>query len=585
MQNPSSGPFPGTNQKLIRPTLRWTPTDRLTSTLVTSFDRTYDYANAWNYIPYACANGTGTTQTNPNVRCAQQFVTYQPDAPTGFGGGVPGSRGDGQPFDQYNSAAATETIAYKLDDLTITSITNDNWNRNQWGLGYNIESPTSFTASHEDTSYYSFSNENRLQTTFSDPINGMVGTYYQLTRREYEQDGAFAAVTDSAAPPGDEFLSYDKVSKSHGQTLSPFFQVTWKIVPEVELAGGARYTHETYDSFLDQPYINPALRSLFIQYDPANPNSVVRSNQSFNNWSPEGTITYTPTQDITIYGGYKTGYKSGGFSNSAFVIAGEPPADISFNPETVRGYEAGIKTELFDRQLRFNIDAYTYKYSNLQVDYFNSINFQFITTNAGAATTKGIETQLEYAPHAMPGLDLHGSLNYNKARYEDYIAPCYGGETVALGCNTYFNPNGQAPPPPGTAFTGQDLSGKPTAVAPSWTASFGVLYETEIARSLRGAVSVDSRYSSSYLGSSFGEPLSLQKQYATIDASLQLRTNDGHWEGSVIGRNLTNNFHINGVLDAPNSGSGTGTTHGVSADILGIIDLPRTVLLQLTRRY
>ncbi len=452
-------------------------------------------------------------------------------------------------------------------------MTNYNWNRNKWGLGFNIESPTSFTASTENTSFWAFSNETRVQTTFDGPLNLLVGSYYQKSKRDYQQQGAFAPITDSGAPAGREFENYSKTSQSDGETLSGFGQVSWKVLPQVEVAGGVRYTHETKDSFLFHPYIISALRGLFAQFDPANPATQVTANQTFNNWSPEATITYKPTRDITIYGAYKTAYKSGGFSNSAFVLVGAPASNVAFDPEKASGFEGGIKTTSFDNQLRFNINAYTYKYSNLQVDFFDPITFAFITTNAGAATTKGVEVEIEFAPRAVEGLNLHGSVNFNKARYKNYIAPCYGGQSIAAGCITIFR-----------GGFGQVLSGKPTAIAPKWTASLGANYEVPVGAFVLGA-SADTRYSSSYLGSSFGEPLSRQQKYVSLDASLRVRTADEHWELALIGRNLTNNFHISGILDAPNSGSGTGTNNALPADILGLADSPRTVRAQLTWRF
>ena len=482
-------------------------------------------------------------------------------------------RQDGQPFNSYRSQTFTGTINYEFDKYSFTSITNYNKNRNEWGLGFNIESPTSYTTSHEDTTYWAFSNENRLQTNFDGPLNGMIGTYYQRSDREYFQNGNFVGLTDSSAPAPFQNLAYTKDSQTKGETVSGFGQLSWKIIPKVELTAGARFTHETKDSFLFHPYILSVLRGLFVQYDPTNPSTKLIANQKFQNWSPEATIRFKPIEDVMIYGAYKTAYKSGGFSNSAFVINGAPASNVAFNPEKAHGFEGGIKTTLLDRQLRLNMTAYSYTYDNLQVDFFDSISFQFITTNAGAATTRGLETEIEYAPHALPGLSLHGSINYNKASYKDYIAPCYGGQSIQAGCNTTF-----------LGGFGQDLSGAPTAVAPLVTASLGGNFETSISDKLMVGFSADARYSSDYLASSFGEPLSRNGSYMNLDAAVKLRTQDDHYEVALIGRNLTNKFRISGDLDAPNSGTGTGTANALPADILGFADNPRTIRLQFTWR-
>jgi iron complex outermembrane recepter protein len=53
----------------------------------------------------------------------------------------------------------------------------------------------------------------------------------------------------------------------------------------------------------------------------------------------------------------------------------------------------------------------------------------------------------------------------------------------------------------------------------------------------------------------------------------------------VVGKNLTNRFYVNGVVDGPETGSGTGTAAGIGADQLGFGNLPRTIQLQVSARF
>src|SRR5206468_2241355 len=85
---------------------------------------------------------------------------------------------------------------------------------------------------------------------------------------------------------------------------------------------------------------------------------------SSSNVSPEVTATYKPTTDLTIFGSYKQGFKSGSFNSINFVPATTP---ASFADEKVKGFEVGLKSRLLDRRLALNVAAYSYKYSNLQV--------------------------------------------------------------------------------------------------------------------------------------------------------------------------------------------------------------------------
>lgn len=571
-QHPTRGDQPGTTETLVRGTLEWEPTANLTATLKASYLRSYDESNSWNMVPFACS--LGAPQPNPDIPCEKKFNVYMVNAPRGVEQSLPGAREDGAPFNRYKSASVTGTLAYSGENFLITSVSGYTWNRNQWGLGQNVPAEATFIAATENTSFWAFSNETRFQTEFDGPVNVMVGGYYQKSRRNFRQYGTFAGLSDSSQPIEREFASNHRYSRTDGETLAGFGQVTWEVVPTLELAGGVRYTHETKDSILYMEYVNAALRGLFIQYDPNDPSTFVVGDQTFDNWSPEATITWKPTDEVTVYGAYKTAYKSGGFSNSALVTALTIPSDIAFEPEKVEGFEGGVKTTLFDRQLRFNVGAYYYKYKNLQIDYFNSVTFQFITTNAGSATTKGVEVEAEFAPRGLPGLSARAIIAYNKARYQDYLAPCYGGQSTQAGCTETF----QGGP-------GQDLSGTPTALAPEWTGTFGLNYETPVGDGIVFAASTNVKYSDDYLASSFGHPLSRQSSFATIDATARLQTFDGQLEFAVIGKNLTNKFYISGVQDQPNSGSGTGTPAGIAADETGLVSLPRTIMFQITARY
>jgi outer membrane receptor protein involved in Fe transport len=563
----STSDAPGEKEMLGRVTLQWQPDDRLKVTLKANASANDTDNNSWNYVPFACANGTYAL--NSAIKCERKFNIYQNRVPADIAGSQPFSKDDGGLYNRYRSWAVTGTAEYTLDDLTLTWINNYNQNVNRWSCDCTfVSSDLAAAPSSERSKYNAFSSEFRAQTNYDGPVNLLAGVYYQSTKRNHTQTGAFGNVEDSSQAPELRYLGYLKRSETEGETISGYGQVTYKVVPSVEMAAGVRYTHETKDSYLVQPYVNALLQGIFLQ------GVTIPGNQTFNNWSPEATITWKPSSAVTVYGAYKTAYKSGGFSNSGFVSATTIASDVAFNPERARGFEGGIKTTLFDRQLRLNIGAYSYKYLDLQVDYFNSDTFAFITTNAGSAKTKGVELEFEYAPRAIEGFDLHGSLNYNRARYGSYIAPCYGGQSIAAGCDTTFQ-----------GALGQDLSGKATAVAPKWTGSIGASYETEMSETLKFGASVDTRYSGSYLASSFAHPLSNQPKYLTIDGSIRVKTTDDKYELAVIGKNLTNRFIVGGVVDAPNTGTGTGTAVATPADQIGFASLPRTVQLQLTAHF
>ncbi len=555
---------PGGQAFVGRATLKWKPTSDLTGTLRFSSNASTTNDPMGSDVAFACESGTA--YLNPGQPCTRQFMIRDNAMPVQMGATIPYGRSNGALYDDYRAWSTTGTLNYQVSDVAITSVTNYNYNRSWWaGAVQGESSPTVYTAGTQNTTFHAVSSELRALTSFDGPINLVAGVYYQQTRRFFQQYAVAGDLWNSAAPAPDRYIAFSRLSTTTGKTTSPFAQLTWKALRDVEITGGARYTYETKDSFFVHPYVNPALQSAFYQGIP------YLADQTFVNWSPEATVTWKPREAVTIYGSYKTGYKSGGFSNSGSY---GPVARLAFDPERTRGFETGVKTTLFDRQLRFNIDAFRYNYTNLEIDFFDSVHFDNVTAHAGAARTQGIETDWEFAPRAVSGLTMRGSLNFDRAQYLNFIAPCYTGETPAQGCTTI-------------AFgaPGQNLSGAPTAMAPRWTAAQGAEYERDLGSRLRGGLSVNAKYSAHYIASTINEPMARQPAYVTVDASARLTTQDDQWELAVIGKNLTNRFILEGAADETSTGSGTGTPTGYLADERGYIADPRTIALELTWRH
>ena len=131
----------------------------------------------------------------------------------------------------------------------------------------------------------------------------------------------------------------------------------------------------------------------------------------------------------------------------------------------------------------------------------------------------------------------------------------------------------------------QNLSGHSTSLAPTWTGSFEADYQHDAGQNLVVGASANVKYSSSYFANPFGNPLAKQGSYATLDASLRLRSKDSRWEVALIGRNLTNKYVLYYVGDAPSSGANTGTASGLHSDLVGTQNQPRTIAVQLTFHY
>lgn len=564
---PTASQEPGKREFLSRVTLKWTPNDALTGRLKLSSDSNYLNNSSFNYMNFNCANGVSTLGP-PHYPCGFGFVTHQNDIPTDIAANFPYAQNNGALYNQYDSYATTGTLNYTGSGYTLASVSNYQTNTDNWACACDFQSSPTGTWATEHSVWTAASEELRLRSTSKGPINFMLGAYAQKTRRWFEQWVMFAGLNNSAASAADNFLATSKNSATDGKTFSLFGQAIWDITPTVEATAGARWTHETKSSFFVQPYNNPALTSIF---RPANvPMGIVNADQTFNNVSPEVTLSWKPSRDVMVYGAYKTAFKSGGFDNgginSAFMAA-NPATYMTFAPEKARGFEVGVKSTVLDNQLRANVTAFDYKYTDMQVDFFNSATFAFQTVSA-AAETKGVEVELDYAPRSVPGLSLHSDLNYDDAKYTNFIGPCYSGETPSAGCNI-----------PTATVPFQNLTGTQLGLAPKVTGTVGGRYEWSVSsKGARFGVTLDARYSGKYYASSFGNPASKVGSYTNIDASLRWTSWDDKYEFSLLGSNLTNLAYVNGVVDGPSTGGGTGTAAGVQADQLGFGNIPRTIM-------
>ncbi len=368
----------GDKDAMARLTAKWIATDRLTITWKASFDLHRSNNNADNMVNLYCPLGYPQSETglDYHTSCGEAFAAPQPGLPLEIAN-APGSlegKASGRAFEHYLDRNLFLKLDYVGSKITLTSTSGYQRLSNDWADNQNLSAaPLLYAGEHFD--WTQFSTEARVLTTFRFPLNAMGGAYVQTTRLDFAQDVDFAGAQNTDAPPADEFVAYNKRSQTIGNTYAVFGQVIWDLFADLELTAGARYTHELKASYFEQPYVNPTLAGLFVQYDRGDPATLLTARQAFDNVSPEAALTWKPRAGLTLYAAYKTGYKSGGFSNSAILSTLTRPSDLQFRPETASGVEFGVKSIWFDHQLRVNADVFDFLYSNLQVDFFNTPTF------------------------------------------------------------------------------------------------------------------------------------------------------------------------------------------------------------------
>lgn len=416
-----------------------------------------------------------------------------------------------------------------------------------------------------------FSQEIRISSDFDGPLNFMTGMYFSDSNFVFNTDSH--NVNFGFDPVRRTYVSFSRDNGFDAKSFSLFAQATWKIVPSIELSGGARWSSDKRQSFQQsRPTAATAANGAFPQ------NRRFDDNFNDTNISPEITLSWKPTENATLYAAYKKGYKSGGFNLSQTITAGATLRAGQYGSETADGFEVGTHAALFDRQLRINAAIYDYDYNDLQVQFYDPVTTGQIVANAGKLTTKGFEFDFNFAPRSLTGLSLRGAYAYNDAKYHNFIGQCYGGQTPAAGCN-------QQPNAAGTVFNGQIYSGRTAPKAPKHAWQFGGSYEVPFG-GLSGILSLDVNHSSRYNYTDTLRPDAFQGAFTRLDGSVSIGSEDDKWRVSLIGRNLTNKFIVTSANDFPFAGgTGAGTAAGIIGDLNTIVERPREVALELALKF
>jgi iron complex outermembrane receptor protein len=465
----------------------------------------------------------------------------------------------GAPSGSNESYLPTLTLNYGFGDLTLTSTTG--YYRYDYRSGGHADATAyGYYFSYQKEKFDGFVEEVRLASSFDGPLNFVAGGYYETTDRTQTLGATLGATP--ADPATGKFNAHDNLWDNTSDAYSVFGQLIYKPVEQLEIAGGARYTKQERTLYALNTFVNPALAALL------RPQGVpMEGDYSEDNTSPEATVTWKFSPDMMVYGAYKTGYLSGGFSNlGTFTAAITLPA-VTYKPTEVDGFEVGTKFSLLDGTLSGSLVGYRYQYEGLQLTTFNAaVNPpSFTTTNAADTRSEGVELELAYTP-PVDGLTLRGGVYYNDAKYRDFAnAQCYAGQTAEQGCVEI----------PGSTARGQDLSGQTVWRAPEWIYTAGVVYDRPLGEHLKLGLNADLRHVSEYYVSTSRNPGSIQDAYTAINAGVRLGAMDDRWTISLIGRNLTNEIFATLGTDKP----------GGSGEVMAVAGEPRAVVLQLETRF
>lgn len=350
-------------------------------------------------------------------------------------------------------------------------------------------------------------------------IDYVAGFYY--LREDNTTD--FADVF--ALSPTATLVLGDRILQNSTEAFAGYVQADLNVNAQLKLTAGIRYTDETKTiSFNDRRAIcavaTPPANCLFDNNFtvPANGTTIptavaIPRVLNTKQWTPRFAVNYKFNEDLLLYVSATRGFKSGGWN----ARGTSPSAVLPFNPETVWSYEAGFKSEWFNRKLRANVNVYREDVTNLQTPS-GIVNpttgaISFVTRNFADYRNTGVEAEFTVVP--TRGLNLYVNFGYQNDRYIiNNNAPAFdqfGVQSVAAqlaACQAQLRA-GQVPGTPNTSPAGTPANNAPACGAgivtaqgriaspvrtPDYTVAVGGSYEARIWHRLSLVPSVNASY-------------------------------------------------------------------------------------------
>lgn len=431
----------------------------------------------------------------------------------------------------------------------------------------------------------------------SDDVKGVVGSYYLSANAANEFDVILGQLGTLIGLPGLNAFTSGEVKTN---TWSVFGDFTFDLermagIQGLELSLGGRYTEDIRKAHvLRQTLLG---NSTFFGGTPVTlaTTSDFVGRSKFTDFSPRVSLAWRPNEDYKAYFSFSQGFKGGGFDprgqssatpdfdNSGTVTPDEVFRFMSFEPEEIDNYEVGLKSSFANGRATTNIALFYADYTNVQIPGSIGVDttgdgiddsFAGVTSNAGAATMKGVEFEgsavlTEDVFASGDSWTANASVGYIDAKYDEFIVAA---------------PDGAG----GTALTNvaDFLSIQNT---PKWTANISSNYETPLTLFGKSG-SISFLQSVSYRSATnqfeFDSPID-QAGYVLFDASVVWDTDDGKWQFGVHGRNLFDHLYKVAGYDffsGPTNAPGVSTpVLGLEGNLTAFFGDPRTVTA--TARY
>lgn len=330
------------------------------------------------------------------------------------------------------------SMEYKTNKFILRSATSFQHMEDYQGIDQDF-TPADLFWVDQDRAQNTFVEELTIRSLNTSKINWIAGlfTFHQSSDKEVSLTYGTDAITAYRLPGP---MSYTKWYDQPTTGVAAFGQVSYPF-GKFKATLGIRADYETTTFNYDY---EKWLSGNSIATD------AIDNDKDFTQILPKASLSFHPTENLTVFTSFSSGFKAGGFNTSFDYDAttGEPIHD-TYEPEISYTYELGIKSVCMNNRLITNLNVFYIDWYDQQVYQTNPSGVGSGLVNAAHSDSKGIELELRFL--ATKNLSVWGAYGYTEAKYIDYVRdeniysdnfiPYIPANTLNLGANytVYIN--------------------------------------------------------------------------------------------------------------------------------------------------
>lgn len=287
-------------------------------------------------------------------------------------------------------------------------------------------------------------------------------------------------------------------------SLAAYAKLNWEVTDRFVLSPGVRVNYDKKDGLYNSVVTGTASDGTrqVVSAVPGSPyyndpwTAAQRSIQASQYYAPnlsgwnlsyDLNLRYEVADDINVYATYARSFKTAGINLNgvpADSTGAAIPATFTIKPEKVDHFEAGIKTQFWDRRATFNLTGFWTEIKNFQASVSNGQlgTVRGYLANADKVRSRGVEADLSIRPSDRFSAYVNGA--YTDARFTSFCdAPpppeLAGGSStgiVVTGRCTYTGTIGAPGQPGAVSPPFVDVSGSVLPGVSKWAASWGAEY-------------------------------------------------------------------------------------------------------------